>query len=198
MKPTSLDKRLSNVSQDFDYFLKSSIPPIQCEVDYIYDSYKEIYYCQFELLKTHYKCPYSGKSKKEAYEIACLHYLFTKETKCFPADPPIPFESYFNEYNNKSLICPFDEYKSNIVFKDTRRGDVEALAKLISELRDGDREIVSYSNDLVENNTKVTNRFGTVTLIPEQDISRCTNDEKKRILAKTAGEYLLSVEARLY
>lgn len=195
---SSFEQRLQTVTKEFDYFLNASVPPITCLIDYIYDKQRELFYCQFELLRSHYKCPFGGNSKTESYKIACLHYLFTKEAKMFPVDPPIPFDSYFNEYQDNLYICPFDIYKSTIVFNDTKRSDVEALSKLISELREGDYESVGYTNDLVNGKVTVMNRFGSNTLSPSQNISKLTNDEKKKVLARTAAEYLLSVEARLH
>eukprot|EP00835_Amoeboradix_gromovi_P005313 NODE_488_length_7780_cov_0.211691.p3 type:complete len:225 gc:universal NODE_488_length_7780_cov_0.211691:6613-5939(-) len=189
---------LSKSIQDFDYFLRESIPPIECKIEYIFDKINQLYFCQFEVLQRFYKCPYSAKTKTKAKELACLHYLYTKEIKCFPSNPIIPFESYFEMYSENPMICSFDFYKADIIFKDPKNSDVEALTRLLNELRDADYENVRYTNDLVQGTVTITNRFGTKTVSPELDISSMTNEEKKRVLARTTAKYLLSVRSRLH
>eukprot|EP00834_Sanchytrium_tribonematis_P002244 NODE_65_length_25825_cov_1.353844.p11 type:complete len:234 gc:universal NODE_65_length_25825_cov_1.353844:13448-12747(-) len=190
-----MEQRLKTISERFQYFLNNSIPKLQCIVKYSLDRGRDRYYCHFDFpsLQVKYKCPFSESTQEKAYKLACLHYLYIRDNKFSSSSDQ--FDSYFDEIDyvpKHNLVCSFDEVMPS------GAKEHEILEKIKKQLQDNDHEHISFSYELVDNCIKVENRNGVHRLFPPQKISSCTNDEKRRYLCRTAGEFLLSMESRLY
>jgi hypothetical protein len=187
---------MASAVDDFQYYLKESEPPIACEIEFAFDEDLGQFYCLFDLLDKNYKCPYPARTQNEAYQIACLHYLFTlyqpiATTKC-------SFEKYFDSpIQSTARICTFQEYKQRLN-RNENTTNFQALNNLVSELKEDNLEFISFSIDSQRNFVKITNRDGQKTLNGNKSTFNYNSEEKKEALAQLAGDYLLTYQSRFF
>ena len=181
---------------DFQYYLTESEPAIDCDIDFAFDDDLGHYYCLFDLLDKNYKCPYSARTKNEAYQIACLHYLYTLYQPI--AQLQCSFERFYDSsLINNDRICTFQEYKQRVQRSDTIT-NYQALNQLVSELRDSNLEFISFSIDTQRNFVKITSRDGQKTFNGNKFTFNYSNEDKKEALAQLAGDYLLQYNSRFF